>query len=515
MPPLPRLLVFAACLLSLANLSLRADPVALRAHPLALESTELPSPAIEHSLAPQLATAPDSTVYLSWVQRVSETKLALRFSRLDLAQRRWSEARTIAQGENWFVNWADTPQLAAAGEGRLAAVWFVNNPPTGHEHGHHGSYHALVSFSHDDGATWSEPVRLSPESHYNEFVALAPLPEGRWLAAWLDGRAKHQGGDAQQLYARILGTHTPDALVDDRVCDCCPTTLAAFPDGSVLLAYRDRSPEEVRDMRVATFRDGRWSESRPLNHDGWKIAACPVNGPVLQASGGRVAAAWFTAADNDARVLASTSPDAGARFLLPARLDETKPVGRVDTVLLRDGSQWVSWLEQTGAVRLRRLAPSGEASVAASFGGGEQNASRAGGIPRLALAKDYDAGPAQLVLARTEAGEPSRVTTHLITLPAARDLAAKDCDCDPDAAEASRGHALKGRIVGVLPERQSVLVKHEEIPGVMRAMTMEFKVAPELLATLREGQEILARMERRDDRKWWLFQVKRLGTAHP
>lgn len=500
MPSLPRL--FFICLLSLASLGLRADP-------LAVTSTELPSPAGDGALAPQLTTAPDGTVYLSWVQRLSETELALRVSRLDLTQKRWSEPRTAAQGANWFVNWADTPQLAASGDGRLAAVWFVNNPSSAHEH--HGSYHALVSISTDDGATWSEPARLSQESPYNEFVALASLPGGRWLAAWLDGRAKHQGGDAQQLYARILGADTPDTLVDDRVCDCCPTTLAAFPDGSVLLAYRDRSPDEVRDMRLATFRDGKWSDPRPLNPDGWKIPACPVNGPVLHASGGRVAVAWFTAPDSDARILASTSSDAGARFLLPARLDETKPVGRVDTVMLGDGSQWVSWLEQSGAVRLRRVAPSGEASIAASFGGGEKNASRAGGIPRLAVARDYGATPAQLILARTEAGEPSRVTTHLIMLPAAKALAAEDCDCDPDAKDASRGHALKGRVVGVLPERQSVIVKHEEIPGVMRAMTMEFKVAPELLGTLREGQDILARMERRDDRKWWLFQVKLLN----
>jgi hypothetical protein len=45
----------------------------------------------------------------------------------------------------------------------------------------------------------------------------------------------------------------------------------------------------------------------------------------------------------------------------------------------------------------------------------------------------------------------------------------------------------------------------------MRAMTMGFKVDPQLLPQLTAGQELLGRIERRD-RDWWLFHVRLLGA---
>lgn len=56
------------------------------------------------------------------------------------------------------------------------------------------------------------------------------------------------------------------------------------------------------------------------------------------------------------------------------------------------------------------------------------------------------------------------------------------------------GHPLRGTVVEVLEDRGTVLVDHEEIPGVMPRMTMEFAVARDVLPTLRAGQRIRARM---------------------
>jgi Cu/Ag efflux protein CusF len=75
-------------------------------------------------------------------------------------------------------------------------------------------------------------------------------------------------------------------------------------------------------------------------------------------------------------------------------------------------------------------------------------------------------------------------------------------------------HPLKGIVMGILPEKTSLLVKHEEIPGVMRAMTMMFKVEPAVLEKIKRGDAITALMSRRDD-GWWLTEVAVVPPSAP
>jgi protein SCO1/2 len=64
----------------------------------------------------------------------------------------------------------------------------------------------------------------------------------------------------------------------------------------------------------------------------------------------------------------------------------------------------------------------------------------------------------------------------------------------PPAGAKPTSYSIRGEIVGFDHPRKIVLVHHEEIPGFMPAMTMEFTVAGFDLSTLREGQKITARM---------------------
>jgi Cu/Ag efflux protein CusF len=73
---------------------------------------------------------------------------------------------------------------------------------------------------------------------------------------------------------------------------------------------------------------------------------------------------------------------------------------------------------------------------------------------------------------------------------------------------------VTGKIVSVLTDRKALLVAHEEVPGVMMAMTMSFQVDPRVLDLVKPEQNILARMERRDDGKWWLFSIRILNAAN-
>lgn len=55
-------------------------------------------------------------------------------------------------------------------------------------------------------------------------------------------------------------------------------------------------------------------------------------------------------------------------------------------------------------------------------------------------------------------------------------------------------HPLTGEIVKVLADRDTLLVSHDQIPGYMMAMTMEFKVSKADLANAKEGQRIRAEL---------------------
>ncbi len=476
-----------------------------------ITATAIATPAASGSSGSSLAVAPDGTAWLTWLESAGATT-ALRFATFDPAAGQWSAAGTIARGSDWFVNQADFPTLTVDGQGRATAVWSVNNPApvpaaaAGHDHDGPG-YRAFLSQTTDRGKTWSPPAALTRESDAVEFVALTTLADGRVLAAWLDGRARKQGGRTQQLFARIVGAPGPDVLVDDSVCDCCQTALTAFPDGSALLAYRGRGEDEVRDIRVTRFRAGEWDDPHPVSNDDWRINACPVNGPHLASDGGRVAAAWYTAADNDPRVLATYSPDAGARFLMPLRLSDTKPAGRVATVLLHDGAFLVTWVDVAGALWVRRVTPDFTANEPVPLTA--PGTGRVRGFPRVALVRDYQGGPvpAQFLVTLEQEGTTG-LRTLLVTIPEGDLLEAeKNCDCAPSPDEL-RGFSIRGVIASVQADAGTMQVRHFEVPGIFAEGLREFKVPPAVLAGAGQpGRQFLGRIERRAG-AWWLFDVR-------
>ena len=91
------------------------------------------------------------------------------------------------------------------------------------------------------------------------------------------------------------------------------------------------------------------------------------------------------------------------------------------------------------------------------------------------------------------------------------------CCCNTETAvakpaDATKRHPLRGVITAVYAERASLMVKHEEIPGVMRAMTMLFRVDETTLRSAQKGQAITAMMSRQGD-EWWLHDVKPASPA--
>ena len=64
---------------------------------------------------------------------------------------------------------------------------------------------------------------------------------------------------------------------------------------------------------------------------------------------------------------------------------------------------------------------------------------------------------------------------------------------------AEQRYPLRGEIIAVNPDRKSLTVSHEDIPGFMPAMTMEFHVSDGDLAIVKSGERIRAELVRAGD----------------
>jgi hypothetical protein len=376
------------------------------APPRALDS--LASPAAPGSAEPSLTVGPDGRVYMSWIEPASPGN-ALRFAVLDGTT--WSAPQTIVARPDFFVNWADFPSLEVTDSRRLTAHWLQRNGTGTYAYG------VRLSQSRDGGRTWSAPVTPHRDTSQTEhgFVAMwsegTSATDGGVGAVWLDGRkykaAGHNAANEMMLVSTTLrpnGTLGQEVRLDERTCDCCLNAAVMTAKGPIV-AYRNRSADEIRDIYVTRRVAGRWTAGTPVHDDRWQIAACPVNGPALAARGNAVALAWFTAPGDSGRVNVAFSDNAGATFGAPIRVDGGTPAGRVDVVLLPNGDALVTWVERVGgdiaAVRARRITRAGVAGAPVTVA--SSSAARASGFPRAV------ATGASVVFAWTVPGRPSTI----------------------------------------------------------------------------------------------------------
>lgn len=377
---------------------------------LVIRATE--SPAGGDSREPELNATSDGRIILSWVENVGDKRYALRTATRD--QTGWSKPQTVAQGDNWFVNWADFPSVIGFPNGSMAAHWLVKSG------GGTYAYNVNIARSEDGGQTWSRPIvpHLDNTQTEHGFVSLLPLNDGRVGAIWLDGRnmknLKNAHDDDKPLpvsmtlrYAAIgaNGEISDEAVLDERVCECCQTSATLTSEGAFAV-YRDRSENEVRDIYSVGKRAGGWALPQVVAADNWEINGCPVNGPSVYAEGRNVAVAWFSGAGSTPRVKVAFSQDAGATFGQPVLVDDGENVGRVDVLLLPDNSALVCWLSGNadgGAIKVRRVRANGSVGPPSVIA--KTDISRSSGFPRMARLGT------EVHFAWTEFGKPSKIRT--------------------------------------------------------------------------------------------------------
>ena len=401
-----------------------APPIAVSsAAPLKVQ--DLATPASSDSAFPQLAEDGKGGLYMTWLETLKDGG----GHRLRIAHRKeggvWGEASTVHEGKTFWRNWADFPGLGVFPDGSVMVHWLARSGEGTYD------YNVNARISKDAGKTWGESFLVNTDGKKAEhgFVSFAPTEKGL-AVVWLDGRetkgmshdaADHStGGGAMTLrFAEFLsdGTRVRESVLDSKVCDCCQTAVVNTSKG-LLAAYRDRSDNEFRD--ISLVRPAEKPEPRDFSKDGWKINACPVNGPALASRGDVVSSTWFTMGGGKPRVKAAVSTDGGDTFSSPIEVDATFPTGRVDVAMLPSGISLLSWLgrgESGAEIKAAFLGRDG--ALKPAFKVAASSIARAAGFPRLELSGG------EVVFAWTEVGAapegstappPSQVRTAVMSL---------------------------------------------------------------------------------------------------
>jgi len=356
------LLVVGSCLLVLAYGQSSVQSSASTAASLHVESVA--SPASANSSEPHFTLQGDRVI-LSWVE-VNGDRAALKFAERTAAG--WTNAQTAASGTNFFVNSFDVPSVHALADGSLAAHW---EERLGEDEDSDASK-VMLSWSKDQGHTWSKPVTPHHDNTMTEhgFVSLFQAPGAGLGLVWIDGRATNPDTESGDMALRAAiydaaGKQLRETVVAPRVCECCSTSVTETAEGPIV-AFRNRSAAEVRDIYVTRLANGAWSPPVNVHADGWKINACPINGPSVAARGRDVAVAWFMAKNDQGQAFVAFSHDAGRTFSAPVRVDDAGSLGRLGVQMLDDGSAAVIWIEKSSPrtqMRLRVVSAAGMRSA--------------------------------------------------------------------------------------------------------------------------------------------------------
>ena len=207
------------------------------------------------SMGPQLTASPAGAV-ISWMEQQDAT-FTLRFAELSGAGQ-WTPARTVTSGTDWFVSGVDPPAVMRLRDGSLAAPWHKAVDLATE------AYDTLMATSRDDGKTWSKPFSPHHDGTKSQhgFVSLFewPAAQGGGLGmVWLDGRARRRHGPVTARGSTAPASRPPRRR-STRACASAAPPAWRSPPGGPVVAFRDRSPQEVRDIHVVRRDGDTWAE---------------------------------------------------------------------------------------------------------------------------------------------------------------------------------------------------------------------------------------------------------------
>lgn len=343
------------------------------------------SPVSGNSSLPRLISSGDK-LFMSWVEK-TDTLVTLKYA--FFKDNTWNEPEEIISGTDWFVNWADYPAIAENNGNILTSLLQKSASGT-------YTYDVKLNLFSKEKGSWKNNFILNLDDTQSEhgFVSMLPYKDDSFFVTWLDGRntvnvdKKKNQMTLRGAVVTSEGAIIQDTQLDERVCDCCQTSATMTPNGPVVV-YRNRSQDEIRDIDIVRWENGSWTAPITIVADNWYLPGCPVNGPAIDAFGENLAVAWYTAADDNSRVIISFSEDSGKTFGLPFRLDHGDALGRVDLAMLDSESAVVSWLEPSGEdtlIQLIKIQSNGTKTEPITIS--KTSAERSSGFPQLEILGD-------------------------------------------------------------------------------------------------------------------------------
>ena len=299
----------------------------------------------EYARYPNTAKMENGNLLISWLEPGLKDTFHIKISQYDGLF--WSSPKKVLSADNLFVNWADFPTIFPLGGNKLVVNWLQYAGSGVYE------YDVHLKISEDMGKTWSEDLVPHSDGKLAEhgFVSFFKNPNGTHGLVWLDGRNMVENDESDNMGNMALYTTSitsdynfeKDYPLDEMVCECCSTSALTFND-RVIISYRNREEDELRNIHLLKYENDRWKDMGAIHNDGWKIPGCPVNGPAMAALNDKIGIAWFTAPGGEPQINFITTSDIGNSFSSPIQLNEKAALGRVDLITF-DGNFLISWIE--------------------------------------------------------------------------------------------------------------------------------------------------------------------------
>lgn len=340
------------------------------------------TPTNKNSLAPNLCSFGNHFA-LSWIERNKDGEARLQMATWNGSE--FDEIRLIAKSKEMFANWADIPSLVKAPSGDLYAHWLnrIGNETY--------AYGIQIERSIDHGKSWQSLGWLHNDTSATEHGFVSLIPEDRHVRAfWLDGRQMKKTTGKMMLRTAILDGNKikSEHMVDDDVCTCCPTAAIQLPSGSAVV-YRDRLPQEIRDISLVHLKNDGWSKPSRIQKDNWVMPGCPVNGPSIATNGNIIAVSRFTVIKNKAKIILKLFKDGQVKSGKEIILDENVPVGRCVTVCSKDSvyNIWIGVDKNQSVLRMAEVSLFGKIKRKMTLVPIDED--RSSGMPRAIFINNY------------------------------------------------------------------------------------------------------------------------------
>jgi len=248
--------------------------------------------------------------------------------------------------EKIYASGESRPEIAVGPQGQIYVTWTAQPNPqwTGY---------IRLARSTDGGQHFSAPIMLNrdPAAVTRGFDSLVVAGNGDLVVAWIDAgervKAKAAGADYRGFaldyaWSGDAGqTFTAPREVAAHTCECCRTTIAREPGGNAALLFRMNYPGDIRDHAFAVLRtDGKAVVPARATFSGWRVAACPDQGPGLAiGSNGTLHGVWYEASHGPAIWYGQLDPGHPPRHTLKLG---GPGAGHAD-VAVQGRDVWVAW----------------------------------------------------------------------------------------------------------------------------------------------------------------------------